>query len=87
MAYVFTEAPWIVVGLEYSKYDTHDLEYRAQNIAEERAEWGFLYYKCGQAVIVMKGKVKWRGKGEEGGEGEDCKGNAGNVRVTPDIPL
>ena len=43
MAYVFTEAPWIVVGLDYNKYDTHNLEHRAQNIAEEKGRTGGVY--------------------------------------------
>jgi len=45
MAYLFTEAPWIVVGLDYSRYDTHDLENRAQNIAEEKS--GDVYIAAG----------------------------------------
>jgi hypothetical protein len=35
MAYLFTEAPWVVIGLDYSRYDLNDLEHRAHDIAEK----------------------------------------------------
>lgn len=33
MGYLFAEAPWFVAGMDYSRYDRHDLENRVQEIA------------------------------------------------------
>jgi hypothetical protein len=38
MNYLFTHAPWIVVGTEYTKkYVSHDLENRAAELAQKQA--------------------------------------------------
>jgi hypothetical protein len=38
MNYLFTHAPWVVVGTEYTKkYVSHDLENRAAKLAQKQA--------------------------------------------------